>query len=225
MTLKRYVIELLLRSYPAEWRREYGAELADLLAGHALGARAVADLLWSGFRQRMRSQPAVLLGLAASLTSLALVTANVISPQPFGGWTTVLEPSSMTYPTVRVDGIVAEMFSALFLGCGWWTYRRRGGTVSQAGWSAATVCVFAGIPVFVIGVLLLLGVIDLSVVGPADSVAGIHNRLAFTYYSAGGHVPSPVSVMLFPLSRVPIAWLWGSLGGYAARARASLRYS
>jgi hypothetical protein len=140
-----------------------------------------------------------------------------VAPQPYGGWTTVLEPSSMTFPTVRVSAMVGDVVAALFFCCGYWTYRRRGGTPSESGWAAATICLLAGIPVMVAGALLLLGAIDLSVVGPGESAAAIRDGLAFTYYSADGHSPSPLSVILFPLSRVPIAWLWGSLGGHCAR--------
>jgi hypothetical protein len=218
MTVRRRVIEMLLGTYPAAWRREYGAELVDLLASHPLGVRVVVDVLWNGFQQRVRAPESALpLGLPVMLGSLGLLILNVVAPQPYGGWTTVLEPSSMAFPSVRVSAVVGEVFSVLFLYCGWWTYRRRGGTPSQAGRTAATVCVLAGIPVVVIGALLLLGAIDLSVVGPGHSAADIQNRLTFTYYSADGHSVSPLMVMLFPLSRVPIAWLWGSLGGYAAR--------
>ena len=93
MSFKHRFIEALLRSYPAEWRRGYGAELVDLLATHALGVRVVVDVLWSGFQQRMRSlEPATLLGFAAMLASLGLLVANVVAPQPYGGWTTLLKP-------------------------------------------------------------------------------------------------------------------------------------
>jgi hypothetical protein len=212
MSLKPRFIQALLRSYPAEWRREYGAELVDLLATHPLGVRVVVDVLWSGFQQRMHSpEPATLLGFAAMLASLGLLVANVVAPQPYGGWTTVLEPSSMTFPTVRVSAVVREVFSVVFFFCGYWTYRRRGGSPSQAGRAAATLCLFAGMPVVALGTLMLLGVIGLSVVGPGGSALA-QNGLSFTYYSANGHFPSPLSVILFPLSRVPIAWLWGSFG-------------
>lgn len=223
MNLRRRFVEVLLRSYPAEWRREYGAELVDLLATHTLGVRVVVDVLWSGFQQRMRALgPIAVLGLGAMLGSLGLVVANVVVPQPYGGWTTVLEPSSMTFPAVRVSAVVGEVFSALFLCCGYWTYRRRGGTLPQAGWAAATLCLLAGIPVMVVGALLLSGVIDLSVVGPGEFAAAARSGLAFTYYSADGHFPSPLSVILFPLSRMPIAWLWGTFGGQVARWMARL---
>ena len=92
MNLKRRFIDVLLRSYPAEWRREYSAELVDLLTRHTQGVRVVVDVLWSGFQQRMDSrEPAMLLGLSAMLASLGLLVANVVAPQPYGGWTTVLE--------------------------------------------------------------------------------------------------------------------------------------
>jgi hypothetical protein len=217
MTARRRVVDLLLRIYPREWRREYGAELAELLVTSRIDVRAVVDVLWHGFRQRVRSDPAVLLGIAAMLGSLALLIANLVSPRPFGGWTTVLEPSAMTVPGVRVSAVVGDVFSILFVACGWWTYRRRRGTPSQAGWAAAAACLLAGVPVMLLGALLLLGVVDVSVVGPGHAAGGIHARLAFTYYSAGDHSVSPLAVMLFPLSRMPIAWLWGSLGGCIGR--------
>ena len=127
----------------------------------------------------------------------------------------------MTFPSVRVSAVVGDVFSVLFFGCGWLTYRHCGGAPSQAGWAAATICILAGIPVVLLGALLLLGVIDLSVVGPGHFAAGIQNQLAFTYYSADGRSLSPLMVMLFPLSRVPIAWLWGGFGGYVGRWTAS----
>ena len=217
MNIRRGFISVLLRTYPAPWRREYGDELVDLLGSHPLGARVVADVLWNGVRQRLRSpQSAMVLGLAAMLGSLTLLVANVVAPQPYGGWTTVLEPSSKTFPSVRVSAVAAEVFCLLFVACGWWTYRR-GGTLPQAGRAAAAVCLLAGVPVMVTGALLLLGALGVSIVGPGHSAGVVQHRLTFTYYSPDGQPVSPLMVMLYPLSRVPIAWLWGSVGGYLAR--------
>jgi hypothetical protein len=45
---------LLLRSYPPEWRDQYGQELEDLLCRRAPRISDLVDVLWSGFVERMR---------------------------------------------------------------------------------------------------------------------------------------------------------------------------
>jgi hypothetical protein len=220
MNIRRRFIEMLVRLYPPAWRREYGSELVELLATHSLSSRVVVDVLWSASRERIRSsEPAMWLGLPALFAALGVLIANVVAPQPYGGWTTILEPSAMTFPSVRVRAVISDVFCVLLFCCGWWTYRR-GSALSQTGWAAARLCLVAGVPIIVVGALLQLGLIDLSVVRPGVAAAGIQRGLAFSYYSADDRSLSPVMVMLFPLSRLPIAWLWGSLGGYAARATA-----
>jgi hypothetical protein len=47
-------VRLLLRSYPAAWRAEYGEELAAMLTEGELTRRAMANVVLSGLRQRFR---------------------------------------------------------------------------------------------------------------------------------------------------------------------------
>ena len=53
---------LLLRCYPAAWRRRYGAELLDLLSEDPLTPRVVLDVAASGLTQRFRAARAALQG-------------------------------------------------------------------------------------------------------------------------------------------------------------------
>lgn len=72
--------KILLRLYPAAWRKEYGEEFADLLASNRLTFGAVANVLWSAARQRLRHAPAWFL---AGMW-LLLFTATRILLQGFG---------------------------------------------------------------------------------------------------------------------------------------------
>ena len=53
---------LLLRCYPAAWRRRYGAELLDLLSEDPLTPRVVLDVAASGLTLRFRAARAALKG-------------------------------------------------------------------------------------------------------------------------------------------------------------------
>jgi Sec-independent protein secretion pathway component TatC len=52
--MKPRLARLLLRSYPPEWRDQYGQELEDLLCRRAPRISDLVDVLWSGFVERMR---------------------------------------------------------------------------------------------------------------------------------------------------------------------------
>jgi len=53
---------LLLRCYPATWRRRYGDELLDLLSEDPLTARVVVDVAATGLALRLRAARAALQG-------------------------------------------------------------------------------------------------------------------------------------------------------------------
>jgi len=50
--MKNVVVRTLLRLYPADWRREYGPELMDMLLARPLTAKVIGDVFFSGLRQR-----------------------------------------------------------------------------------------------------------------------------------------------------------------------------
>ena len=54
-------------------------------------------------------------------------------------------------------------------------------------------------PVFIAGLLLAVGAIDVSFIGLADLR------------------PSPFAVMIAPLARLPKSWIWGAIGGWLGR--------
>ena len=93
--LRRLVAALLIRVYPASWRREYGDELRGLLEARPIGPAIVLDVIAGGARQRLRmTAPATILGVVSAL----LVTAGVVlTPTGYGQISTALiEPSGIT---------------------------------------------------------------------------------------------------------------------------------
>ena len=115
MSIKHRLVTVLLGIYPARWRREYGGELKDLLLTGPLGLGTIGDVVSSGVCQRLRSlEPATVFGLVAMAAILMTLSWNIVAPQPYGtGWTTLLEPSDMTFPTIRIRPLVSELYAAL----------------------------------------------------------------------------------------------------------------
>ena len=76
--------KVLLRLYPAAWRKEYGEEFADVLVSSRLTVRAVANVLWSAACQRLRHAPLWLLSGVSlflfELMQLLLQSFGLLSP-------------------------------------------------------------------------------------------------------------------------------------------------
>jgi hypothetical protein len=80
------------------------------------------------------------------------------------------------------------------------------------------ISLIAGLPIMAAGVLMLLGVMQATVLGPGDTPTTFREHgFAFTYYSQHTHAPAPLSVLLAPLARLPESWIWGSVGGVLGR--------
>jgi len=211
MSVKPRIVAALVRLYPASWRREYGAELNDLLMARPLSARVVGDVLWSGLRQRVRTaEPSTLVGLAMLLLMLSAVVWSIAGAPPGGRLTPLLEDSSMTLPTVVVKPLMTELYVLLLVGCGCWTQLRHRGMASQSGWAAAKVTWLAGVPVMLAGVLMWAGVLDAAALGPAD---------------APTHPATPLSVLAAPLFRLPESWIWGAVGAQLGRRISRFRHN
>jgi hypothetical protein len=193
--LRTMIISGLVRGYPVAWRREYGAELYDTLAARPLNPAIISDVLWTGLRERIRvAEPATLLGLAM----MSVVLSEFVS-----GWAAILEPSRMTLPTVVVKPFQSNFYLLLIFALGCWVNMRPGARLKQSGRSAVRVSFFAGLPVFVAGVLMMLGLLNAPAVGPQH------------------HVRTSLEVICAPLFALPTAWLWGIIGGFLAdRCRA-----
>jgi hypothetical protein len=204
---KDWLIAALLRVYPAAWRREYGVELTAILQGRPLGLRVMADVLWNGLWQRGRAaEPSTILGLASILLML---TGLVVPGGSYtGAWRALLRPSWRVFPTVNVTFMASELYALLLVACGCWTYLRHGGKVTKSGFAAMRMSVIAGIPIMLIAVLLLSGFLDL---------AFLDTRGAATIR------PSALAILVAPLSRLPEAWIWGSIGGLLGQSIARRR--
>lgn len=199
MIARHAVASVLLRVYPYPWRMEYGAELTDLLAARPLTTLVIANVIWSGLRQRVRAaEPSMLLGLASMLVILG---GYVLTPSRYDEtWTALVRPASTTLPTFSVTFMASEVYALLLLGCGYWTHLRFGATSNQSGVAGMRMSLISGIPVMVGGFLLAVGVVDVTFSGAAPHVA-----------------PRPVAMMSSTLFRLPEAWFWGALGGQLSR--------
>jgi hypothetical protein len=195
MMTRHQIVEALLRMYPAEWRREYGDELKDMLVARPLTPGIAVNVLWSAIRQRGRAAaPSTVLGLASMLVVLA---GFVLTPASYGSMRiAVLKPTSMTFPTHVVTFMASEVYTALLILCGWWTRRRYHYSAQRCGMAAMRMSLIAGLPVMLAGALLAAGAIQLNLI------------------SSGGVQPLPFVVLLAPIARLPENWIWGAVGGW-----------
>jgi hypothetical protein len=228
MRVKRGFVTALTRLYPRVWRHEYGPELTEMLLARPLDAAIVADVLMNGLRERVRRvEPSTVFG---SILMLLIVTGfvwNVVAPQPYRNtWIILLQPSLKTMPTVTVRPLASELYALLLVGCGIWTHLRHVGQLSQSGIAAMKICLIAGMPIMLAGVLMFVGVLGVIVMVPGDmSTAFREHGIAFTYYSAQGTPPTSLSVLVSPLFRLPESWIWGIVGGWLGRRISRLRHS
>ena len=193
---KDWLVAALLRLYPAAWRREYGEELTAILLERPLNARVIADVAWNGLRlSTLAAEPSTILGIA----SLLIIVARFVLVGD------TLRPSSKTFPTVTVTFLASNVYAFLLIGCGCWTHLRRGGTAKQSGVAAMKMSLIAGMPIIVGALLMMIGLVGVSV--PAVPL----------------HDPSPWSILVAPLARLPEAWLWGTIGGFVGKGIAHHR--
>jgi hypothetical protein len=208
MNARRLVAALLLRCYPAEWRREYGDELGDILESHPPTARIVVDVAVSGLRQRVRSaSPSTIVGL---VSMVIVLSQFAVAPDGLGRyWPPAVRPSGITFPTVRVTLVASELYVYVGIACGYWTEHRWPGSVSRASLAAMKMSVIAGSPVMIAGLLMAVGLVDAS-------VAGLAGR---------SFEPTPISMILAPLAGALPFWIWGMGGAwlrqFVCRRRAS----
>ena len=198
MTFRQRLARALVNLYPADWRREYGDELFDLLAARPLTWLVAADVLWNGARLRIRfAEPSTMLGFASMLVVLA---GFVIPPFRYSSSVTdVLRPSHMTFPSIVVTFMVSQVYIVLLMMCGWLTARRHPCEANRGGLAAMRMSLIAGAPVLIAGLLLAIGAIGVTVTG----MGGIH--------------PHPIDVIAAPLARLPEAFLYGSIGAWTRR--------
>ena len=210
MSARSAVIRTLLLAYPSSWRREYGAELEDVLTSRPLGPLVVADVVISGLSERVRSTDAsTWLGIGALVAVLADLLWNMTAAQsPSQGLMAVVVRSPKTLPTVVVLPLMSDGYALLLIGYGVWMQWRGRGSVSDCGRATAKITFMAGVPVVLVGILMWIGALDLAVQDQA------------------GTSPiwlKPWAVTTAPLFRLPAAWVWGALGGQMGRWAARVR--
>lgn len=219
MTIKTFIIKLLLQLYPKAWRAEYGSELADILTARPLDVRVIADVMSNALWQQVRAVDTTTeLGLAAMLVIGVGIVWNIAAAPPSShALVGLLEETSKTLPTVVVAPLMSELY-VLFLVLSGCSIHLRGGKLSESGVAAMKISFIAGIPVMLIGILMLLGVLGVAVVGPSESPSHMAGHgLFFTYYNPHHHVLNPWAVLFAPLSRIPESWIWGLVGGQVGR--------
>ncbi len=210
--MKNWIIATLLFVYPARWRREYGAELSDILLARPLSANILGDVFFSALRWRITAtEPSTLLGLVMMLVvAIRLVQdKSIISPQ-----------SSNLYVLILIAG-------------GVWTHLRYAGRLSRSGRAAVRIAFIAGIPVVLAVLLRLLGVpLKTSDVHSMQSYCWIRVSEPPTQWlaraiQAATCPPAPLGVLFSPLLTLPASWLWGIVGGALGRwiARGGARTS
>jgi hypothetical protein len=204
MNTKHRIVTVLLRLYPSSWRREYGAELADLLLARPLTTAIVGDVLWNGARHRLRvTEPATILGLAMTAVVTGAFVSNFSHPGPttnvFSG---VLQASNKTLPTMVVSQLDpgSEGYVLLLVLCGCWTNVKHGGRIGRSAMAAVKMTLIGGIPVMLADVLMLAGAPGFD----ADP------RLA-------------IAAVVAPLFALPLSAIWGAVGGQIGRRVAYFR--
>jgi len=229
--MKNFIVKTLLHLYPASWRREYGPELMDMLAGRPLTVGIVADVLQNGLRQRLRAaEPSTLVGLAMLLIVTVGFGSNIAAPTPDGDESILL----------RQHLLGSNLYILLLIGCGVWTHLRHGGELSQSGRAAVKISLLAGIPLMLSGILMLFGILGVAVIGAGETASTFHQHgFTYTYYSAQNYCwlrvsdpaahplaqaiqfamcpPSPLGIFISPLLMLPASWLWGVVGGSLGR--------
>lgn len=202
MMPRHLIAAALVRLYPAAWRREYGDELLSILEARPLTPAVVADVAMHGCWHRVRLvAPAVTLGLASAVLALAGV---VLTPTAYGTqWTALIEPSGITFPTIRVAFMASEWFVLMLVGCGCWTFVRRRTRIRDAVVAAMTMTLIAGLPVTIAGVLAGFGMIEVVFVGPGGM--------------AEAPIASPWVMAAAPIFRLGESAIWGAVGGELGR--------
>jgi hypothetical protein len=118
-------------------------------------------------------------------------------------------------PAVIVAPGGPEFYALVLMACGFCTRLREAGcSRSRPGAAAARLAALTGLPVMLLGLLLLAGIVDLRVISPAggQALSGA-SRWTFTYCSPQLHTPSALSILTAPLLRLPLAFVYGWWGG------------
>ncbi len=157
--------KILLRLYPAAWRKEYGEEFAEMLASRPLTFRIVADVLASAIRQRLRDTPLWLTAGAclftSSFTQLILYSHGLISKET--------HLAVVEYATIALTGL--------------WMASRTSGTF-RSGLAGAFRTTLIGYGWFI--PCFLFGIVHLPGATPVSGAVAMSVRVLFGGVGVGG---------------------------------------
>lgn len=162
MSARPWIIAMLVRCYPAFWRREYGPELEDLLARRPLTVGTVLNVVWHGLVARGRyPTPAEEIGLILMALEALTLVFDARAAMHF---------SPHRLPAVEAIPVGTTLYFMALATCGYVTRRRYGGSASEAGLATIEVAALTGAPVMLLGLLMLVGALPLFGAPSASSV-------------------------------------------------------
>jgi hypothetical protein len=87
----KFILKMLARLYPSEWRRRYGAEYEALLEERTPRARDVFDVLWTAMKMQMTSRGFVTVVLPCALAgALVALAISLMAPPKYESQTTFM---------------------------------------------------------------------------------------------------------------------------------------
>ncbi len=210
--MKRALVAILLRLYPARWRREYGAEFSGVLAARPLGPAALFDVFRSAIGQQLRiGEPWLIVGAPLLILNLAAVVQNIFNP-----WT--YEDSALIASWGERGWF---WLPTLCVGC--WTVLRRPGQRSGAV-AAMKTALLSSRPISAMAVFAAFGVLRIITLGPGNLPGTFSQHgLAITLYDSAGRPTHLTPIFLLPFLNLPFAALGGWAGGLLARLWLRLR--
>jgi hypothetical protein len=225
--MRTTIVSWLLRLYPKAWRKEYAAELGDMLRARPLTARVCSDVVLSAVWQRVRAiEVPTWVGLGLMVAMSGAIAANIVDPPPYvwaPGQSLSEQPELADQVRLVQRPMRSELFVLVMAGIGFWSALRG---KPQPGRVAIRVWLIASMPVAAIGVLMLSGVLSYVELLPGQTPLPFNDRgLVYVVYKAPLGIPAsaPVAFLLSPLLRLPGACLWSVVGASLGRTFASWR--
>jgi hypothetical protein len=209
---KEQIVAALAGLYPRRWKREYGAEFADVLIRGPLDSSAVLNTVWNALRQQLRlGEPWLIVGIPWLLLNIYGHLWNILYPAPYAA-----DPFS--------SALAARAVAGLFpFAIGYWTVLRDSSD-GHGGRAAMKCLLLTQWPTCALAILWGLGILRIIVLGPGDSPSTFHEHgFAYTFYDHP-HRPTDWQLLFWrPFGELPAFGVLGWLGGLAARAQARFR--
>lgn len=223
--MKARIIAALLRLYPTAWLTEYGPELEGMLHAKRMTAGVIADVVVSALGQRIRSTDlATRAGFAMLLVTLTAVASNVAAPPPYELQTNAMVPALAESVQILQQPLNSEVYVLMLVAFSAWFTLRRGGSLPEAGRATMKASFIAGLPMMVVGALILFGGLNLVTLAPGDVPATAPGHgFTLTYYTTRNVLPAPYVLLFSPLFRLPGSFIWGVIGGLIGRGIAQSR--